>query len=146
MFLLFNRTTLHFNVTYLTDALYKHHLWFYKHQHDNWVPSKLFVKCQRWCFQWRFWFVPSVPEYTRSLYLESLHTTFEWFVSLWLFPEFGAELPPNNCTPTIILINHLYIHTYSQTPKLIVWTITSNRMVTMFVSKFPYFERFANLW
>jgi hypothetical protein len=31
-----------------------HPLWFYKHQHDNRVRSKLFVACQRWWFQWRF--------------------------------------------------------------------------------------------
>ena len=37
-------------VTYLTGALYVHHLWFYKHQHDNPVRSKLFVACQRWWF------------------------------------------------------------------------------------------------
>jgi len=41
-------------VTYLTGALYVHPLWFYKHQHDNRVRSKLFVACQRWWFQWRF--------------------------------------------------------------------------------------------
>jgi hypothetical protein len=35
-------------VTYLTLALYMHPLWFYKHQHDNRVRSKLFVACQRW--------------------------------------------------------------------------------------------------
>ena len=29
------------------------------------VP-KLFVARQRWWFQWRFWFVPSVPGYTRT--------------------------------------------------------------------------------
>jgi len=40
---LFNRTTLQFFVTYLTGALYVHPLWFYKHQHDNGVRSKLFV-------------------------------------------------------------------------------------------------------
>jgi hypothetical protein len=38
-----------------------HPLWFYKHQHDNRVRSKLYVACQRWWFQWRLWFVPSVP-------------------------------------------------------------------------------------
>ena len=38
-------------------------LWFYKHQQDNRVLSILFVACQRWWFQWRFWFVPSVPGY-----------------------------------------------------------------------------------
>ena len=36
---LFNRTTLQVFVTYLTGALYVHHLWFYKHQHDNQVHS-----------------------------------------------------------------------------------------------------------
>jgi hypothetical protein len=41
-------------VTYLTGALFVHPLWFYKHQHDNRVCSKLFVACQRWWFQWRF--------------------------------------------------------------------------------------------
>ena len=51
---LFNRTTLQVFVTYLTGALYLHPLWFYKHQHDNRVCSKLFVACQRCWFQWRF--------------------------------------------------------------------------------------------
>ena len=63
---LFNRTTLPVFVTYLTGALYVHTLWFYKHQHDNPVRSKLSVACQRWGFQWRFWFVPSVPGYLRE--------------------------------------------------------------------------------
>ena len=61
---LFNRTTLPVFVTYLTDALYVHPLWFYKHQHDNRVRSKLLVACQLWWFQWRF--VPSVPGYLRE--------------------------------------------------------------------------------
>jgi len=64
--LLFNRTTLQVFVTYVTGALYVHPLWFYKHQHDNRVRSKLYVACQRWWFQWRFWFVPSVPGYLRE--------------------------------------------------------------------------------
>jgi len=63
VFFLFNRTTLQVFVTYLTGALYVHPLWFYKHQHDSRVRSKLFVACQRWLFQWRFWFAPSVPGY-----------------------------------------------------------------------------------
>ena len=65
-FFLFNRTTLQVFVTYLIGALYVHPLWFYKHQHDNRVRSKLFVACQRWWLQWRFWFVPSVPGYLRE--------------------------------------------------------------------------------
>ena len=44
---LFNRTTLQVFVTYLTGTLYVHPLWFYKHQHENRVRSKLFVACQR---------------------------------------------------------------------------------------------------
>jgi len=62
---LFNRTTLQVFVTYLTGAPYVHPSWFYKHQHDNQVRSKLYVACQWWSFQWRFWFVPSVPGYVR---------------------------------------------------------------------------------
>ena len=78
MFLLFNGTTLQVFVTYLTGALYVHPLWFYKHQHDNRVRSRLSVACQRWWFQWRFWFVPSVAGYIRTLSLETVHTAFEW--------------------------------------------------------------------
>jgi len=63
---LFNRTTHQVCVIYLTGALYEHPLWFYKHQHDNRVRFKLSVACQRWWFQWRFWFVPSVPGYLRE--------------------------------------------------------------------------------
>jgi hypothetical protein len=54
IFIFFNRTTLQVFVTYLTGALYLHSLWFYKHQHDNRVRSKLFVTRQRWWFQWQF--------------------------------------------------------------------------------------------
>ena len=63
---LFNRTTLQVFVTYLIGALYVHPLWFYKHQHNNRVHSKLSVACQRWWFQWRFWFVPSVLGYLQE--------------------------------------------------------------------------------
>ena len=62
----FNRTTLQVFVKYLTGALYVHPLWFYKHQHDNQVHSKLSVACQWWWFQWRFWFVPSIPGYLQE--------------------------------------------------------------------------------
>ena len=41
----FNRTTLQIFVTYLIVTLYVHPLWFYEHQHDNRVRSKLFVAC-----------------------------------------------------------------------------------------------------
>ena len=75
---LFNTTTLLVFVTYLTGALYVHPLWFYKHQHVNRFHSKLSVACQWWWFQWRFWFVPSVPRYTRTLSLETVHNILEW--------------------------------------------------------------------
>jgi len=51
-----------FFVTYLTGALYVRPLGFHKHQHDNRVRS-MFLACQWWWFQWRFWFIPSVPGY-----------------------------------------------------------------------------------
>ena len=80
---LFNRTTLPVFVTYLTGALYVHPLWFYKHQHDNRVRSKLFVACQWWWFQWRFWFVPSVPGYKGCTYRAPVrYVTKTWSVVL----------------------------------------------------------------
>ena len=66
VFFLFNRTTLQVFVTHLTDVLYVSPLWLYKHQHDNRVSSKQSVACQRWWFEWRFLFVPSVPGYLRE--------------------------------------------------------------------------------
>ena len=97
---LFNRTILQVFVTYLTGALYEHPLWFYKHQHDNRVCSRLFVAYQRWWFQWRIWFVPSVPGYLRE---EEEHGIVRW----WLLPEFGAELPLDNCKwPTCMKCKH----------------------------------------
>jgi len=36
-------------------------------------------------------------------------------VRLWLFPEFGVELPLDNCTSTIILNNPVYIYIYIHT-------------------------------
>jgi len=41
-------------VTYLTGSLYVHPLWFYKHQHENRVLSKLFVACQHVAFSQPF--------------------------------------------------------------------------------------------
>jgi len=43
--------------------------------HDNRVRSKLFAACQRWWFQWRFWFVPPVPGYLRE---EEEHKADTW--------------------------------------------------------------------
>jgi len=84
MYFLFNRTALPVFVTYLTDALYVYRLWFYKHEHENRVHSKLFVACQRWWFQCRFWFVPSVPGYLRE---EEEHKR-----KLWEFDDPSVQL------------------------------------------------------
>jgi len=104
VFFLFNRTTLQVIVTYLTGALYVHPLWFYKHQHDNRVRSKLFVACQRWWFQWPFWFVPSVPGYLRE---EDEHKPDPWRNSIER-NHMVLHLENEVKTPTIILIT-LYI-------------------------------------
>ena len=105
---LFNRTTLPVFVTYLTGALYVHRLWFYKHKHDNRVRSKLSVACQRWLFQWQFWFVPSVPDTHAPCLLKMCIAPSNGIVRWRLFPEFGAELPLD-CTPTIIWITLYWV-------------------------------------
>ena len=105
---LFNRKSLHVSVTYLTGALHVHPLWFYRHQHDNRVRSKLFVVCQRWWFQWRSWFVPSVPGYTRTLSLETVHTTFEWNCQTVVVSRIWCGIAAGQLYPTIILNNHVY--------------------------------------
>ena len=48
------------------------------------------------------------PGYTRILFLEAVHTTFELNYQMVVFPEFGAELSLYNCTPIIILNNPVY--------------------------------------
>ena len=113
---LFNRTTLHVFVTYLTGALYVHPLWFYKHQHDNRFRSKLSVACQRWWFQWRFWFVPSVPGYTRSLSLETVHITFEWNCHMVVVARIWCGIAAGQLYRTTILNNPLLIHSSALRP------------------------------
>jgi len=102
---LFNRTTLQVFVTYLTGALYVHPLWFYKHQHDNPVRSKLFVACQWWWLQWRFWFVPSVLGYTRTLSLENVHSAFKWNCQMVVVSRTWCGNAAGQFYPTIILNN-----------------------------------------
>ena len=51
---LFNRKTFQVFLTYLTGALYVHPLWFYKHQHESRVRSKLSVACQHVAFSLPF--------------------------------------------------------------------------------------------
>ena len=121
---LFNRTTLQVFVTYLTGALHVHPLWFYKHQHDNRVHSKLFVACQRWWFQWRFWFISSVPGYLRE---KEEHKPDPWRNPTERNKKIHILLSQVYCiwqivkTPTIISNNpvcihthtHIYIHTHT---------------------------------
>ena len=109
---LFNRRTLQVFVTHLIGALYVHPMWFYKHQHDNTVRSKLFVACQRWWFQWRFWFVPSVPGYLRE---EEEHKPDPWCNPIER-NHMGLHLGKEVCcvwqvinTPTIILNNSVLL-------------------------------------
>jgi len=98
---LFNRKTLLGFVTYLTGALYVHTLWFYKHEHDNRVRS-MFVACQRSWFQWRFWFVPSIPGYLRE---EEEHKPDPWHNLIeWNHMELHLENEVVE-TQTIILNN-----------------------------------------
>ena len=107
---LFNRTTLQFFVTYLTGALYVHPLWFYKHQHNNRVRSKLFVACQRWWFQRRFWCVPSVPGYLREEeeHVVLLNKKIHILLSL---AHFAWQVVK---TPTIISNNPVGIYIYAK--------------------------------
>jgi len=116
-FVLFNRRALQVFVTYLTGALYVHPLWFYKHQHDNRVRSKLFVACQWWRFQWRFWFVPSVPGYLRE---EEEHKTGPWRNPIER-NHMGLHLENEVFrTPTIISNNPVY---FKLTLILLTWRI-----------------------
>ena len=118
MYFLFNRTTLQVFVTYLTGALYMNPLWFYKHQHDNQVRYKLFVSCQRWWFQWLFWFVPSVPGYLRE---EEEHKPDPW--------------------RNPIERNHMGFHLEKEEAVVKTPTIISNNPVFRYplVSEFPLF-------
>jgi len=101
---LFNRTTLQVFVTYLTADLYMHPLWFYKHQHDNRVHSKLYVACQRWWFQWRFWFIPSVLGYLRE---EEEHKPDPWHNPIER-NHMRLHLENEVKTPTVIFNNPVY--------------------------------------
>jgi len=104
---LFNRTTFQVFVTCLIGALYVQPLWFYKHQHNNRVRSKLFVACQRWLFQWRFWFVPTryVKKTWRVVLLnKKTQTLLSQVYCVWQVVK----------TPTIISNNPVYIYTYTE--------------------------------
>ena len=128
---LFNRTTLTVFVTYRTGALYVHRLWFYRHQHDNRVRSELFVAYQRWWFQWRFWFVPSVPGYTRTLSLETVHTTFEWncqmvvVYRIWCGIAAGQLYPDNQNKPVfwMCVCSYSYTACIAYAPYSYLWPV-----------------------
>jgi len=125
--LLFNRTTLQVLVTFLTGALYVHPLWFYKHQNDNWVHSKLFVACQRWWLQWQFWFVPPVLGYKGCTYRAPVrYVTKTWIVVL-LNKKIHILLSQVYCvwhivkTPTIISNNPVYCILIVWWPVTVSW-------------------------
>ena len=125
IFFLFNRTTLQVFVTYLIGALYVHPLWFYKHQHDNRVRSKLSVACQRWWFQWRFWFVPSVMGHSRE---EEEHKPDPW--------------------RNPIERNHMGLHVENEV--YCVWQVVKTPTIILnnpvFVTRFSKFKTFILLW
>ena len=50
------------------------------------------------------------PPRLLKLYIPPSNAIVKW----WLFPEFGAEVPPDNCTPTIILNNPVLSQTFTQ--------------------------------
>ena len=131
-FFLFNRTTLQVYVTYSTGALYVHHLWFYRHQHDNRVRSA----CQRWWFQWRFWFVPSVPGYLQE---EEAHKPDPWRNPIernhmGLHPENEVAVVK---TPTIISNNPVYIYIYIYKPPDFLIT-KRNSILSQYVYTYIY--------
>jgi hypothetical protein len=101
----FNSITLQVFVTCLRGALYVNPLWFYKHQHDNRVRSKLFVTYQRWWFQWRFWFVPSVPGYLRE---EAEHKPDPWHNPIER-NHMGLHLESEVKNMTVILITLYFL-------------------------------------
>ena len=124
---LFNRTKLQVFVTYLIGALYVHPLWFYKHQHDNRVRSKLFVACQRWWFQWRFWFVPSVPGYLRE---EDEHEPDPWRnpterKKKYIYSYLKCIMYDKLLKPRQSFRITLYIYSYIRTVH--VWTVLGNK-------------------
>jgi len=105
MFFLFNRTTLQGFVTYLTGALQVHPLCstnmntiieFVPH-----VSGDGFSDGSDSCLQFRDTHAPCLFK----LCIPPSNGT----VRYCLFEEFGAELPLDNCTPTIILNTPVYV-------------------------------------
>jgi len=102
-----------------------HPLWFYKHQHDNRVRSA----CQRWWFQWRFWFVPSFPGYTRTLSLETVRTTFEWNCQMVVVSRIWCR----------ITAGQLYHDNHFE--QLCIWRVCLLKMETLKIWIFPHFSK-----
>ena len=48
-------------LTCITNAQYVCRLSLYRHLHDTPFLATLAPACLWWCFQWRFWYAPSVP-------------------------------------------------------------------------------------
>ena len=129
VFFLFNGTTLQVCVVYLTGALYVHPLWFYKHQHDNRVRSKLFVACQRWWFQWRFWFVPSVHRIHTHPVSWNCAYPFEWNCQVVVVSRIWCG----------IAVGQLYPDNHFESPCM--WKYVCKGVVCIIFSELPrYFE------
>jgi hypothetical protein len=71
----------------------------------------MFVACQRWWFQWRFWFLPSVPGYLRE---EEEHKPDIWCNPIEINKKIHILLSPVYCVwqvvknPTIISNNPVF--------------------------------------
>jgi len=94
-----NRTILQVFLTYLTGALCVHPLWFYKHQHDNRVRSKLFVACQRWWFQWRFWFPAPFPLTRQRIFKPAITTAMDLARDRWWSDATRLATSFSRCNP-----------------------------------------------
>ena len=137
MYFLFNRTKLQVFVAYLIGALYVHRLWFYKHIIINIkiieFLSKLFVACQRWWFQWRFWFVPSLPrylleeeEYKPGPWSNPIHIILSQVYCVWQIVK----------TPTILSNKPVFLIYLTHFP--IFLNIYRKATITAFYWFFPY--------
>jgi len=85
----------------------------------------VFIACQRWRFQWRFWYVPSVSGYTRTLSLETVHTTFE-------------------CNCQMVVVSRILVRNYRWTivPRQSFWITLYNRHIFSAYSLRPPLSEF----
>ena len=141
---LFNRTTLQVFVTYLTGALYVNPLWFYKHQHDNQVRSKLFVACQRWWFQWRFAAIlvncaPSgeihnycTPHIIKENYENFLIHRWNYILLSQVYCVWQVVKTPTIILITLCISEKLYFHIFMTSSPFIWWSMSLKRFFFYF--------------